>query len=358
MNCKDTQEMLSAYADGEVSEQERLDVEEHLSGCAECRAVLEELLSMDTLITSLPKPKMKDMEAKIMATIGSQRASKNRKILRPVLATMAVFALVATFAGLHFSGVFMSPEAVLAKAYSVTENLRSFRMMDDEYVQTTENSKMVHSWHSEIDYAGNGRLHAMKFIPNDALIPYSHETIVIGSTIYYKGNAARPITPEQLAEIAPSELNSLKALDVLSNVEVLPDETIDGVDCYHYTGLVDIEKWLEQGREDRIKRLEYVNEHNSAGVTLDIDEGLKRAEDFWRTRQLTYDFWISKDDYRVRQWTSVEETAPGQTLEPGVYYKGTYTFTYYDFNEEIDVEPPLDDSGALLPGWNVQTVDR
>ena len=358
MNCKDIQDILPLYAKGNLSEQEKQTVARHLSDCSECREMLNEHTKINSLITSHLSPEMDTIERETMAKIHTHRLFNNKKILRPAIAALTAIVLVATFAGLYFSNIFVSPEAVLAKAYTTTENLRSFRMMDDEYVQWTETSEPFYSWHSEIDYAGDGRLHAIKYAPDGTLTAYSHETVVIGNTVYSTGNVSRPLTPEQLEEVAPSEQNSLKALKVLSNIEVLPDEMVDGVDCYHYTGQVDIEKWLDAGRADLIKLGERINANNAQGVTIDIDQWLKSVEDFWHTRKLTYDFWISKDDYRVRRWKSVDETPPGQSLEPGIAYRSSAVFTYYDFNEKIDVEPPLDSSGALLPGWTVQTIGQ
>jgi predicted anti-sigma-YlaC factor YlaD len=40
VNCKDFEELLSAYADGELSRTQKEFIEERLSGCADCRATL------------------------------------------------------------------------------------------------------------------------------------------------------------------------------------------------------------------------------------------------------------------------------------------------------------------------------
>src|SRR5438105_11026212 len=38
MECKDTQQLLTAYADGEVAVPETLDIERHMGNCPGCRA--------------------------------------------------------------------------------------------------------------------------------------------------------------------------------------------------------------------------------------------------------------------------------------------------------------------------------
>ena len=61
----------------------------------------------------------------------------------------------------------------------------------------------------------------------------------------------------------------------------------------------------------------------------------------------TIEVWIGKDDYLIRQ---VKHN--GQVfLSNGEV--GTFSFleVYYDFNEPIEIEPPLDADGKLLPGW-------
>ena len=47
--------LLSAYIDGEVTESEAARVEEHLSGCEECRPELDSLRSTVGLLRQLPE---------------------------------------------------------------------------------------------------------------------------------------------------------------------------------------------------------------------------------------------------------------------------------------------------------------
>lgn len=49
------QELLSAYIDGEASNSEVIEVEEHLSGCDECRAELDSLRATASLLRRLPQ---------------------------------------------------------------------------------------------------------------------------------------------------------------------------------------------------------------------------------------------------------------------------------------------------------------
>ena len=55
MDCRETQRMLSAYHDGELSPAERAGVEEHLRGCAGCSGLLAALSGIDSKV-EVPDP--------------------------------------------------------------------------------------------------------------------------------------------------------------------------------------------------------------------------------------------------------------------------------------------------------------
>jgi len=50
MDCGGEQELLSAFRDGETSEEESRRVEEHLAACAPCRAAQRRMLALDAMI--------------------------------------------------------------------------------------------------------------------------------------------------------------------------------------------------------------------------------------------------------------------------------------------------------------------
>ena len=61
----------------------------------------------------------------------------------------------------------------------------------------------------------------------------------------------------------------------------------------------------------------------------------------------TIEVWIGKDDYLIRQVNIDVQFFKSD----GEVYTGSVTAEYYDFNEPIEIEPPLDADGKLLPGW-------
>ena len=54
MNCETMEELLSAYIDGETSEEEQQAVEQHVASCASCRAMLQDFSTAQTLLRTLP----------------------------------------------------------------------------------------------------------------------------------------------------------------------------------------------------------------------------------------------------------------------------------------------------------------
>jgi len=99
MNCKDLEELLSAYADGELSRTQREFIEEHLSGCADCRETLAEFEAAGRQLSSLREtPVASDIRTATLSKIKATRALPEksfRRWLRPVTAAAAIVAVIA-----------------------------------------------------------------------------------------------------------------------------------------------------------------------------------------------------------------------------------------------------------------------
>ena len=81
----------------------------------------------------------------------------------------------------------------------------------------------------------------------------------------------------------------------------------------------------------------------------------ERLEEMWRTKEIKSEFWVGKDDYLIRQWKQVCQSLPGQP--DYLFHMVSSTYKYYDFNEQIVIEPPVTESGELLPGWDFWTLE-
>ncbi|PIP16720.1 MAG: hypothetical protein COX46_00490 [bacterium (Candidatus Ratteibacteria) CG23_combo_of_CG06-09_8_20_14_all_48_7] len=57
MDCKNKKIMLSAYRDGELSEEERREIEKHLKACSVCTEELKEIQKLSSLIKEVPEIK-------------------------------------------------------------------------------------------------------------------------------------------------------------------------------------------------------------------------------------------------------------------------------------------------------------
>src|SRR5436309_673763 len=55
MNCEQVRELLSAYLDNTLAQQERQEVATHLQTCAECSEMLADFHRFDALLTHLPR---------------------------------------------------------------------------------------------------------------------------------------------------------------------------------------------------------------------------------------------------------------------------------------------------------------
>ncbi len=350
MNCKDLEELLSAYADGELVGAQRDFIEEHLTGCADCRAILadskktrEQLLSLRTV------PPLPDIKQAIMSKIKmSEAPAKLRHWLRPALVGVPIIIALVTILSLHLSGFFISPASVIAKAYAATEKLESYRKIEDAYQYL--GGEFAHSYHSEFECGDSDRYHFTGSIS---------EIIVIGNHIYSRGPYYGPQNVERYDEVTPTKEKTLKALELLAEIETLPDEEIDGTGCYHYRGTVDMEKWLEWSRPYREESFKNMIKRYP-DFSLDLEQMMKTVEEMWRHKEMTNEFWIGKDDYLIRQWKDIIRTLLDEPLPANLTDWSTVVsvIKYYDFNELIVIEPPLDESGELLEGWEVISLEE
>ncbi|UCD08609.1 MAG: hypothetical protein JSU79_09650 [Dehalococcoidales bacterium] len=185
---------------------------------------------------------------------------------------------------------------------------------------------------------------------------YPKEIIVIGDHMYTRQYHVFSDIIERFSEMIPTKEKTLDILNTLTNIKKLPDEIIDGTDCYHYKGIVDVEKWLDYIRPSIIRRYESIIEEFPSWYQ-DIDEFTESVEVRIRSQEQSHEFWFGKDDYLIRQWNYMIQTLP-DTSPTGDPYKSTGVKKYYDFNEVIIITPPFDESGELLEGWNEMSMEN
>lgn len=342
-NCKEIKRLLSVYADGELSDEEKKTVDQHVNICLECKKALNEQLELHSnLMTMANTPTLPNNIGVIISALTSTGKRKPRVWLRPVLVATPIVLVAAILLTTLLPTLALTPEKVLAKAQAAILNVQSYRaygFYTPSIIRT--------QW----EFFGNS-YHSM----NSAKYGDGSEMIIIGEQIYLKGYQSTALSIEDVKAETPSAQLTQEQLSMLTTLEVLPEENIDGVLCFHYRGQIDNEKYFERYLQPTLEKAFYdsfvkMNETRERKFTEEeIMENVKKiissAKDKYMNKQyneITWEFWIGKDDYIVRQR---EQFLNGWS---------SWIVKYFDFNVPVSIESPLDAQGNLLPGWTVMT---
>ena len=104
-DCDRALELLSLELDGELTPEEKGELEDHLTGCGECRRTAEELRQLHTILPELEEEVPDGLHQAIMDRIGAEKvvllssAVKGRRSLRQWVSLAAVFAVILLGAG-------------------------------------------------------------------------------------------------------------------------------------------------------------------------------------------------------------------------------------------------------------------
>jgi hypothetical protein len=115
----------------------------------------------------------------------------------------------------------------------------------------------------------------------------------------------------------------LEPLDLLIDLEQLPDEEIDNVQCLHYRGRVDMDAFVEKEKAEMGSQL-----------PPELLELMRRGS-------MEVELWVGKDDYLIRQMKRLDhmpEWEAGTAEERWI--RQSTVMRLYDFNEPISIEPP------------------
>jgi len=248
-----------------------------------------------------------------------------RNWLRPALVAGAAVIVLALVVIQPWSA---SPQSVIARAYSATENLQSYRLTSTLVsIFEGETSEQSSDW----EFAFPDRYHGKITLDGE-----TYEFIIIGEETYARDpdNASGKLFIGVWSGFAPSKEYTLEILDSLTGLQKLPDERIEGTDCLRYQGRVDVEQKIEE--------LKARLDPEEAGY----EERLKGLEAL-RTTKTEVELWIGKNDFLIRQMKSIRESS--------VHGDAVVVVKFYDFNEGITIESPTTASGELLPGWQLQS---
>jgi hypothetical protein len=331
-NCKEIKQMLSAYADGELSDEEKMAVDRHIRTCSECKKALDVQLGLHTkLLTVANTPVSPDVNGAIMSAITGNGTRKSRRWLRPVLVATPIVLVAAILLPLLLPTLMLTPEKVLARAQAALTSVQSYQSSGAVYSYFNKQDVYVQSFKSKAEISGDRYYLIWDFNPREQTLeqintPIYHHNVIgtkeweligIGELSYGRGGSEAMLpstapTVQDFQAVTPSETLAQEQLDTLRDIEVLPEENIDSVLCYHYRGTIDIGNDAE--KKKAVKEL-----------------------------------WIGKDDYILRRSMVTQEVIiDGKSLAEIFYVR-----KYYDFNLPISIKPPLDAEGNLLPGWSI-----
>jgi hypothetical protein len=374
MNCGNLKELLSAYADGELARTQKDFIEEHLAGCADCRATLaryhetgEKLRSLHTMSRSVDIKDATMSSIKVVSLTG-----KPRRWLRPALAGGAAIIVICILA-IIFALPGQSPEDVLAKAVANTEALNSYRIAGISEVRLPESIEWLIYSYGEAEYAGSGKFHGktrMDLDYNDGILDnWKEREFVFSDNVIYTWStmAISASSRDYILQVWDEETTRIQQpvyyLKFIPDINRLPDAEIDGTACFHYKGMVDMDAWMEDllstvkpvWREQRRQQAElFGTTPDEAEIEEQIEQLVKTVRAQYKPRQFEYELWIGKDDYLLHQITMEDTLTPEAKAIMPISTDKRGTSKFYDFNAEIMIKPPLDEEGNLLPGWRIQ----
>jgi anti-sigma factor RsiW len=143
MNCTHLEELINDYVDGQLSEDEWHDVEQHLKGCAACRRSLEQLRGLVDQAAALPKeiPPSRDLLPGIRRVVEAAGAPQARgawmwwaSLAASVLVVITVGITTMTFndRGGEAAQVAPAPGAILSASHNVVS---AFHAAEQEYLR-------------------------------------------------------------------------------------------------------------------------------------------------------------------------------------------------------------------------------
>ena len=343
MNHSDMEELLSAHANNELSRTQREFVEEHLAGCADCRAALPDYAWVRSQLTSLSAtPISSSIKEAVMLNIEAIGTARRpvRRLMRPALIAFAIATAIVAALVVQLPG--SGPGGPIARAYAATAGLQSYRMAG---TTTVTSGGEVSEIAFESEFVTPNRYHVKMTTEGEV-----REFIIVGDEQYSRvsgsGESSETVVVITTGGYSvfnpiPSKEGTLQLLDSLTDLGELPDEDLDRVDTLHFRGRFDIGRIVDE----QLAGLD--PETPGYGETLEFLELQRRTE-------IDIHLWISKADYSIQQMR-IEGRSP--TTGGGIEQTGWMILStevrFYDLNDPIQIERPLRPSGDLEPEWKL-----
>jgi hypothetical protein len=223
-----------------------------------------------------------------------------------------------------------SPEEVIARAIDAIDELQTYRF-EMTGTMTMEGKTSHDSMQGE--FVSPDRLHVTTTSNEE-----TEEGIRIGQTQYQLSHNGEWEMHEWSAALSFVSINwaatVAELLDTLVELVELGDEKIDGVSCFHYRGNIDIEAQLEE----QIANLD--------STLPGYEEQLRLYEQLIQSEHHV-EFWVGKGDYLLRRLDTQHDVTYteywGEDTENEKHINSTYSLRFFDFNEPIQIDPPVID---------------
>ncbi len=348
MQCSDLTELISAYDDGELPETQRQYIEAHLSACADCRRLLAAYQATRRQIASLPIPAVPDIKAGVMARTNkpgffSRRRLASLPLLVKVLVPAVLIAALALSLSLPFGG--SGPSDFMSKVYAATERVTSYTFTSA--FATADANGATYSSYLEIAYSEpsfyrirlskDGNQPSEIFMDSENIYALTPELTGVEAIISTGDSSTMDLRMDLGIGVTLTKEDTLELLGWLINLNRLPDEKIDGVNCFHYQGEIDMDKYVAK----------YIATVTKQHPEMADEPLLSRMAEQMRTIRQEIELWVGKDDYLMRQ-THLTMTAPDLAIP-------VYSDYHYTYPAEPMPAPPLNDDGTTQPGWYLVT---
>jgi hypothetical protein len=222
---------------------------------------------------------------------------------------------------------------VTTRAIAATVETKSYRVNEIESSvvdgQTVEKT-------IQTEFVAPNRFHE-KMVSDDFWI----ETISIGDENYVRGtyiptwckspceyddpSSGQTVTVQ--ADLLPLG-KELDPLNWLSDLKQLSDETVDGVYCWHYSGLIDVNSYVDMLQKSA----------KSKGGQ--IKQNSFELPDNSRQGAMTFEIWVAKSSFLILQLKVEEQLITTDSKGVEKLFNSSSTKHFYDFNELINIDLP------------------
>ena len=254
------------------------------------------------------------------------------KYMHGITLLVGVSFLLSSLAGCGGQPGRLSPKAAVAKAYAATTAIQSVHYT---IAGTISASGEVQEIHGEGDFLFPDRQWQKVTVAGGTT-----EIVWIGDKQYLRLPGAAEWQVYELGSetrYLPAEpMDALEYLQSIAAVTQLPDETVAGVLCEHYQGVVDMAQHL--GTMEMA-----VTKHADS----ETQQGWQTLKERLKDASITVEVWIGKEDhlvYQEKMGMTTYFTPPTPVHAPPaerIPITSIQTIRFSKFNQPLEIKPPF-----------------